>query len=204
MELNEQPTYYKTPTLGRYGSFCAYQAIERMLETGKIISIVKSDERSSDPQDTQLKYGVYLALLEFFPPLIMYWHNAIYPKQTDISFDLFAIGALAERCRDIIGLVNKHVRVCGKQTETKKGQVNQHVKALIAWCAKAHAILEHLPPEKRFGNENLTEQQKQFLPELKRFFEIFFKQEEALESPLSPNYRNRFPFPFPFPDAHEF
>lgn len=166
--------HYKTPVIGLYGAYCIKTAITRMLTVGKTGGIAKTGE---EPLQNQIAPGVYFCLLEFFPPLIMYFDNARHPEPS-VSFDddMFRY---AKRCQDIIYKVSPLMRILReKERNNKTSRSKDSVQTLIVWCATAHASIEHFDLEKRCGrNGSLMPWEEKFLPELKEFFEIFYRQE---------------------------
>ncbi|MBI5004707.1 MAG: hypothetical protein HZC04_00765 [Candidatus Lloydbacteria bacterium] len=162
------------PIIGAYGAVCIRDAIQHMLETEKICAVSKSGEK---PAFGEIPRGLYRDLLKFFPPIIMHFERIAHPEfRTKIPPPSVGVLESAIRFGKIIGRVNPRI---GLLREASNGQTAS-AREIVVWCSKAHALLEHIPPEKRLAyGENLMPWEKDFLPELAKFFEIFHRQEET-------------------------
>lgn len=172
MSVNRPHDSFKPTVLGAFGASAIRDAIKRAIETGIVCTISRAGEH---PSQGEIPYGLYLDLLEFFPPAISHFERIVHPEsRSRIAPDL-KVFALANLCQEIICRAHPAIRVL-KESKDRTA----FTRELMVWCAKAHAFLEHVPPEKRLAcGDNLMQWEKDFLPELGKFFEILYETEKA-------------------------
>lgn len=158
--------------IGLYGASSIKDAIQRMIVTKKIGTISKDGEQ---PSQGEIPRGLYLDLLEFFPPSISHFERDAYPEsRARIAPDL-DVSKSAMQFGEIICLVHPTIKLLRESSDR-----TAFARELMVWCAKAHACIEHFPLEKRLAcGESLMPWEKDFLPELAKFFEIFYEREKA-------------------------
>lgn len=173
MLLSSNKDFCWPPVIGAYGAVCIRDAIQRMLETEKICAVSKRGEK---PTFGEIPQGLYRDLLRLFPPIIMHFERIAYPKSrtkipppnVDVLEPATRFGKIISRVNPVIGLLRE-----------PHGDNAASARELVVWCSKAHTLLEHIPLEKRLAyGENLMPLEKDFLPELAKFFEILHQQEE--------------------------
>lgn len=158
--------------LGLYGIRRIEDVIKHAVETETICTISISGET---PSFGEIPDELYRDLLAFFPPIIKHFEKIAHPKprlrmtpDVDVSKSIMRFEEIICRVHPTIGFMKE------------SGERAAAAQELMVWCAKAHAWLEHIPPEKRLGCGNaLMPWEKDFLPQLAKFFEIFHQQEES-------------------------
>lgn len=136
-----------------YSARIMHEKLKLMLKKGRIDGIAESGE-AEEKNPLLVPWGVHRDCMDLFQPMLE-------------EITAFHSGRSLEFWR-FVRTINKEIEKAGTQSD------GNYDILMRAWFSKACAFIEHIPLEKRV-TKKLMPWEKEFLPELCKFFEILYQ-----------------------------